>query len=79
MNILKNNKIIAKDAKLITSMIGHATVLRFSRQKNLIFELTFNMAMITGCIKLCNTTMCSLVASRWLRYEIQSTVRFLSV
>ena len=39
MNISKNNKIIAKDAKLINSMLGHATGLRFSRQKNLIFEL----------------------------------------
>ena len=38
-NIYKNNKIIAKDAKLIKSFIKQATGLRFSRQKNLIFEL----------------------------------------
>jgi uncharacterized membrane protein (UPF0127 family) len=39
VTIYKNKKIVAKDAKLITSFIGQAAGLRFSKQKNLIFEL----------------------------------------
>jgi len=38
MNIYKNKKVIVKNAKLIKSFISHATGLRFSKQKNLIFE-----------------------------------------